>query len=350
MTDGNIILFILCVALGGLGTRATRALGLRIGFVRLPDSHLSTSTTTAVSYLGGVGMFLGVAGGLAGAWFLREYTVIPAGENPFAAMDARVFWGFLGGGVLFLLLGVVNDKFTVSTDMKFGGQLLFAAGAAALGVRCAFTGFLWIDGAISAMWILVLINAFNLTDVCDGLVTGISVLIFVALMILTGINPLCLAVLGASLGVLWFHKPRATVLLGDGGGYFLGFLVAAITLLLGQGRPIWPWAAQVLLICGIVLFELTLLVLVRVKKGLVWCQTSPDHFSLRLQAAGLSSWETDVIAWIITAVLCSLALVMHAFALPGQIALPAAGALGLFAFGLYILRWDVPTKSKPENA
>jgi UDP-GlcNAc:undecaprenyl-phosphate GlcNAc-1-phosphate transferase len=100
----------------------------------------------------------------------------------------------------------------------------------------------------------------------------------------------------------------------------------------------------VLLLCGIVLFELTLLVLVRAKKGLPWWKGSPDHFSLRLQAAGLSRWGTDIVAWSITTVLCGMALMMDAFSLWGQIALLAAGALGLLGFGLLVLRWDVPPK------
>ena len=95
------------------------------------------------------------------------------------------------------------------------------------------------------------------------------------------------------------------------------------------------------MVTGIVLFELTLLILIRARKGIPFWNGSPDHFSLRLQAAGLSRWQTDFVAWGVTGLLCVGALVLGSVSLWGQVSVLAVGLLVLLVFGVLVLRWDV---------
>jgi UDP-GlcNAc:undecaprenyl-phosphate GlcNAc-1-phosphate transferase len=75
-----------------------------------------------------------------------------------------------------------------------------------------------------------------------------------------------------------------------------------------------------------------------VKKGLPWWRGSPDHFSLRLQAAGWSRARVDLTAGVISASLAGLA-----WAVPE---LGAASALSLYLLAAvlacgYLLRFEV---------
>ena len=54
----------------------------------------------------------------------------------------------------------------------------------------------------------------------------------------------CLIVLGAIGGFFIWNYPRGLILLGDGGAYLIGFLIACLSILLVQRNPaVSPWLA-----------------------------------------------------------------------------------------------------------
>ena len=338
--------FLLSAVLGLIGTWCVRGVARKIGFLNHPNP-IVPQHTTAVAYMGGVGAAIGTIAGLSVAAGLAWLTWIPNIGWYLPQFTPVVRWGVVVVGLLFLLLGIVDDKYALAAKWKFGGQLALVVLAVVLGVCYRFTGLPVVDGTLSGFWILLIVNAFNLTDVCDGLVTGISLMVFPALAILTGGQTLCVAVAGACLGVLRFNAPPASIFLGDSGSFFLGFLVAAVALLGGAGRGFWPYVPQVLLVTGIVLFELMLLILIRARKGIPFWKGSPDHFSLRLQAVGLSRWQTDFVAWSVTGLLCVGALVLDSMSAWGQVSVLAVSLLVLLVFGLLVLRWDVEPTQGP---
>jgi UDP-GlcNAc:undecaprenyl-phosphate GlcNAc-1-phosphate transferase len=181
------------------------------------------------------------------------------------------------------------------------------------------------------------------TDVCDGLVSGLSVIALLFVFSRGSEITLPLIAAGALLGFLAFNRPPASIFLGDGGSLLLGFLVAAslISNPLGNEPANWKLVAAGKLAVGVFLFEVALLVYARIRKGLPWWRGSPDHFSLRLQARGLTRWQTDALAWGAAILLC-----MVAYYLPRLPDLLAAGAIILTilllatAFQL-LLRWEV---------
>ena len=330
----------LSAVLGLTGTWCVRGMARKIGFLNHPNP-IVPQHTTAVAYLGGAGAAIGTVAGLSAAAGLAWLTWIPSVGWYLPQFTPVIRWSVAVVGLLFLLLGILDDKYAMAVKWKFGGQLALVVPAVVLGVRYRFTGLPGVDEALSGFWILLIVNAFNLTDVCDGLVAGISLIGFLALAVLTGGDMLCVAVAGACLGVLRFNAPPASIFLGDSGSFFLGFLLAAVSLLGGSGRGFWPYAPQVLMVAGIVLFELALLIFIRARKGIPFWNGSPDHFSLRLQAGGLSRWQTDFIAWGMTGLLCVGALMLGSVNLWGQISVLAGGLLVLLVFGLLVLRWDV---------
>jgi phospho-N-acetylmuramoyl-pentapeptide-transferase len=96
-------------------------------------------------------------------------------------------------------------------------------------------------------------NAVNLSDGLDGLATGLLILVFIALAILTYITGradyssylgipyivgggeltvFCLAAVGACVGFMWYNAHPAEVFMGDIGSLSLGGVIATISLII----------------------------------------------------------------------------------------------------------------------
>jgi UDP-GlcNAc:undecaprenyl-phosphate GlcNAc-1-phosphate transferase len=77
------------------------------------------------------------------------------------------------------------------------------------------------------------------------------------------------------------------------------------------------------------LFELIFVSSMRIRKKIPWWRGSPDHFSLRLQAAGFSRWATDGLAWTAMLLLAGAALLIERAA--PLTALAVVASLGILA-------------------
>ena len=323
------IVLALAAVLGALATLAARALGPRVGLVSKPNPLVAQHVATVPSS-GGLGI---AAGALAALAFAAPETVLAS---------TRV----LGPALLFLAVGMVDDARPLRARWKVLTQAAIALLAVVLGARFVLTGNAWIDGLLSLGWIVVVVNAFNVLDVCDGLLAGASALSFGAIALaFPEARTLAAAIAGACLGFLAFNRPRATIFLGDGGSHFLGFLAAAIAFAPGAQ----PLGARDVATAGLVLalplFETGFLVYARNARGLPWWRGSRDHFALRLQAGGWSTWRTILLAWGTAAALAAAGVAVHALPHPAAwAAIPAALALGVLA-GTILARTTEPVVS-----
>lgn len=330
--DGETALVAAVAIAGGfVGTVMARALALRVGFVNAPNP-LVHQHKQPIAYLGGVGLALGILSGIGALGML--------GEN--------FPWTTMLPASLCLALGVADDRWVLKPATKFGPQAGIAALAVATGIRGDLTGIATLDAAVSWFWLVTLINAFNLTDVCDGLLASLSVVMFSALAIQgAGGGDLALVTAGACLGFLALNRPPATIFLGDAGSHLLGFLAGAFTLAAASGHaagPLRAVGAQALVV-GVPLFELAFLTAVRVHKGLAWWKGSPDHFSLRLQAAGLSRAQTDLVACCFAGAWGGCGLALLVLETPWALVLAAGVLLSAAGAAAYLLRHEVKPAS-----
>ena len=142
---------------------------------------------------------------------------------------------------------------------KFIGQLavagFFAWGAVASGTSTAI-GFtrptsLDLGAGLFAVWVLLMLtgfaNAVNFTDGLDGLASGSTALVAAAYMIIAfwifrhpdfyqvegslALASVASAMLGATLGFLWWNAAPARIIMGDVGSQALGGGMAALALL-----------------------------------------------------------------------------------------------------------------------
>ncbi len=105
---------------------------------------------------------------------------------------------------------------------------------------------------ITLIAIIGMINGTNLIDGINGLSSGISIIIFATYFFMSRIvgdmdiefiSIICVFTL---LGFFVFNYPKGKIFLGDGGAYFIGFMLAVVAILLNKnsvenGTNISPW-------------------------------------------------------------------------------------------------------------
>ena len=300
----SLALLAVAAAAGTGASWTARTVAVRLAFVSAPHPLVSAHREP-IPYLGGVAVAAGALFALAAFRELAEVGVAA-----------------IVGGLSFLVVGLLDDVRPHRPGRKLVLQTGCAALAISLGLGLPLTGIEAVDALAGLAWILVVVNAVNVTDVCDGLVAGLAVIAFLAFAFSDlGARPLALAVAGACLGFLVFNAPPASIFLGDAGSHFLGYCLAVPTLASAGSPAASDEIVAGMLILGVPLFELAFVVAVRIHKGVPYWRGSTDHFSLRLQSAGLSRWQTDVLAWSAAAALALAGVTLLRVDAPGGVAL-----------------------------
>ena len=162
------------------------------------------------------------------------------------------------------ILGAIDDRMSLLGGKKQGGMsarfkflwlAVIAVAAAAilhapfpygLGLSSVYLPFIgrydigWLYVPIAALAIAGMANAVNFTDGLDTLAAGTAAVAFVSYAIIAfrqgqlGVVTLCLTMVGALMGFLWFNAPPAQVFMGDTGSLALGATLAVAAFMTGQ--------------------------------------------------------------------------------------------------------------------
>lgn len=320
---------------GVVATWLSISFARRHGLVSYPNPIVAQHTS-AVAYLGGVGIFTGAA-----ATIILFLALKHLGFKPPLRL-ALPSTHYVIGALLFLTLGLIDDLKVLKPAPKFALQVLVTAIVIHSGLIGSFTGIRFLDTILSGLFVLTIINAMNFTDVCDGLAGGLAVIMMLFFAHINAAHfPLTLIFVGACCGFLIFNLPPAKVFLGDAGSFLLGFILCAEALSTISQRPLRSSLPVILLALCVPLFELVFITMMRIEKGLPWWKGSPDHFSLRLQARGLSRLETDFIAWGAAALFCVAALTLRGRSPGGQLIIMCAALILCAVSWRYLRRWEV---------
>ena len=228
--------------------------------------------------------------------------------------------GIILGAFGMLCIGWLDDKHELRPRTKFIWQLFVAALVAASGVRITlFVHNIAFHFAITILWILTLINAFNFMDNMNGLCAGlaaIGALLFGLFAAAAGqylVALIAFLALGAILGFVPFNFPRARAFLGDSGSHLLGYLMAVLAILPHFYTPRHPKHLAVLiplLILAVPLLDLIWVVVLRWRRGLPFYQGDTNHLSHRLVRLGLSPTRAVLAIWLLALVIGALAFVL----------------------------------------
>jgi len=147
------------------------------------------------------------------------------------------------GGLMISLLGLVDDIKGVSAKHKLFFQIVlsvfvwyngFDISAVSTPFGVVQLGFLGLP--ITILWIVGIINAFNLIDGMDGLSSGVSFFACITIMTLSIYNGyifvavVSAAMAGAVVGFLIYNFNPAKIFMGDAGSMFIGYTLAVISL------------------------------------------------------------------------------------------------------------------------
>ncbi|GAB4365453.1 MAG: MraY family glycosyltransferase [Deltaproteobacteria bacterium] len=277
----------------------------RFGIVDRPDNRLKTQSE-AVSYLGGLAVFSSL--------------LFPVAI--FLQFSDRLM-GLLLASTLIVLLGLIDDIGQLSPRIKLLVQVIavFLMIKSGIRIRVAALPPLACVG-MTFLWMILMINGFNLIDVMDGLAAGVAIVSSSALAVVFHLQGnamgviVCVSLCGGLAGFLRYNRAPAQIYLGDTGSLFLGFLLGGLAIggeYTARNRLGWLSA---LAIFAVPLFEIVFLSYLRFRRGVSILAGSRDHFSLRLRKWRLSTGQT-VLASCVAAALSAAVGILGMFLSPG---------------------------------
>ncbi len=236
----------------------------------------------------------------------------------FMGNDPRVT-GILIGGVCIYVLGVVDDLRGMPAKVKLFGQIGCAAIAFSFGTRIQFITNPFGDGhsylvgitgfIITIIWIVGITNTVNLIDGLDGLAAGVAFIASLSICYTAYIHGMyavalaMLAIAGGALGFLPFNFHPAKIFMGDGGSLFLGFMLAAFSIM-GPVKGATIFATLVpVLVLGIPIFDTAFAILRRLINKRPIMEADKGHLHHRMMAVGLGQKRTVLMIYGISAVM-----------------------------------------------
>jgi UDP-GlcNAc:undecaprenyl-phosphate GlcNAc-1-phosphate transferase len=203
-----------------------------------------------------------------------------------------------------------------------------------------------VTGALSVIWIVGLVNTFNMLDNMDGLSAGIAAIaaILLAAVILTAPDPITkgpqlfvggflLVLVGALVGFLWHNWPPARLFMGDAGSYLIGFCLATITIsatFAGEGLPRHAILAP-LCVLAVPIYDTITVVWIRLRERRSPFQADRNHISHRLVDLGLNKRQAVTVVYAATAVCGAGAFFLHRTNTTGALLILSFIAAVLFA-------------------
>ena len=195
----------------------------------------------------------------------------------------------VGGVALLWAVGTIDDRRTVSPVIRVVIEIVLATviWASGLGWDLHLGGT--VDLALTCLWVLAVVNAFNLFDNMDGAASTMALVVSAGAALIGVIRgDAWLAVGAASLGgaCLGF-LPRnlslpARIFLGDGGSMPLGFAAAVLVMAAaGTSAVAWQSLLVALLLVGIPALDTGLVIVSRRRRGVSVLTGGRDHLTHR---------------------------------------------------------------------
>jgi len=237
-------------------------------------------------------------------------------------------WLILGLGLGVGLLGLCDDRWGVPWQWRLLLQVVLA-------VLCVvwqgwqmtvFIALPWVGGVLSVIWIVALVNSFNMLDNMDGLSAGVAGIVCLTLGVFllntvdmqSGAPQYFIAgllfVLAGSLGgFLIFNRAPAQIFMGDSGSLFIGFVVAVCTLMATYTHYESDNRFRILaapLVLAVPFYDMLSVIWIRLREGRSPFHADRCHLSHRLENMGMSRREAVLTIHVLTGIcgLCTVTL------------------------------------------
>ncbi len=303
-----------------VATYVVRAWARRIGFVDHPSGHKQHESPTALG--GGIALVVAICGpvllGSYLAWGLSDEalpewlpTLLQTHLTGIASKLPMVL-AITAGAVVLHIVGLVDDRRPMGPWPKLTAQIGVATFIAwPMGIRVVEVLPPPVSVAVTVLWIVLITNAFNFLDNTDGLSAGVAAIaagIFAIASMSTGqifVPVLAWVMVGALLGFLVFNFSPASIFMGDAGSLVIGYLLGVLTILTTFYDPrqnLTPFGVLVpLVVLAVPLYDVTSVVVHRVRAGDSPFVGDRRHFSHRLIKRGMTTRGAVLTIYLATA-------------------------------------------------
>ncbi|MGE4581455.1 MAG: MraY family glycosyltransferase [Synechococcus sp.] len=297
-----------------------RSYGLSLGLTDKPDPRKQHNRPMV--RLGGIAMVLGFLLALVVIWLLGGFGLLAPERD-------QLIWSTLAGSLCFFCIGFTDDLFELSPWPRLIGQFAVASIIWGQGVRIGAIDLPWLNSSGSSLvlsdglsllatvvWLVGITNAINWLDGLDGLAAGVAGIAAVGLISVSfslhqvAAGFLAAALAGCCLGFLRHNFNPARIFMGDGGSYFLGFTLAAVSIV-GPAKGLTTVSLVLpLLILSLPLADMSAVIMGRLREGRSPFYPDRRHLHHRLLRAGFSHRRTVLLIYVFTQWLAALALVV----------------------------------------
>jgi UDP-GlcNAc:undecaprenyl-phosphate GlcNAc-1-phosphate transferase len=193
---------------------------------------------------------------------------------------------------LLWLVGTVDDRRPLSPWLRLAIELGMGVLVWAVDLGWHLHAGAVLDLTLTCMWVLAVVNAFNLFDNMDGAASTMGLVVCAGAALIgvvrgeawlaAGAASMC----GACLGFL----PRnlslpSRIFLGDGGSMPMGFAVAVFVMVAAGTSPVaWHSLLIALLLIGVPLVDTCLVIVSRRRRGVSVLSGGRDHLTHRARA------------------------------------------------------------------
>jgi UDP-GlcNAc:undecaprenyl-phosphate GlcNAc-1-phosphate transferase len=306
-------------------TPVVRGYARRFGMVDRPEARRVNKR--AIARGGGIAILLGFV--IVSVALLTANSVIGLHfvDRPQIITRPKTL-ALLGGAVLAVGIGLLDDWFQLRARWQFIGQFVLAAVAVGLGIAVtsindpfAAKGTLVLSDlpisdvvvvVATFIWIVGMINSMNFIDGLDGLSSGIALIAAVTLGVISltadPIQPyvamFCFVLAGALAGFLRWNFHPASIFAGTSGIMLIGYVLAVLSIL-GSAK-----IAVAALVLGVPIIDTFWIIVRRVATGR--SPSSPDrgHIHHRLLDLGLSHRGTVLVIYAVCLVLAAMSIVL----------------------------------------
>lgn len=300
-------------------TPYVRQLAIRKGAVDDPKRDDRRIHKEPLPRWGGLAIFAGIA--------LSLLAILPF-AFPETTAYPRYLIGMLLLGAVLVLVGALDDLYQYSAKLQ--ALLLLGAGvmvqffSGPIGqvqiksFAVPLTDNYVVLGAwaipLTAIYIFVITKTMDTIDGVDGLASGIATISAATLMIIAvyGEQPrvaiVTAAIAGASLGFLKHNYNPAKIIMGTGGAYILGFMLACASIVGALKTAAAIALILPILVFGVPIFDAFFVVVRRLLSGQPITQADKRHVHHTLLGKGLSQRQTVWVLYLAAAVLSGLVL------------------------------------------
>ncbi len=306
----------------------------------------------ATPLLGGLAVFIGF-------FILTLYVVI----TNLHTFEMPII-GYLLGGMVIVIVGIIDDKYGMSPGVKLIGQIISCLIFVSSNNLFTLLGPIYISLPIITLWMVGLMNALNFLDNMDGIITGLSGILALGFYAFSFISKnhelviqsnlmslLSLTFAGAVFGFLPYNFHPAKIFLGDAGSMFIGYFLSSMGILAGRLAVIRMendlYYLLPVLLLSYAIFDISLVSFIRKRDGRKLSQGGKDHSTHRIGNAMKSPKVTAIIVYLINIIIVLITILI--FKMQSEILLIIATALFAVLFLFFGRKLDEIPVIIPSN-